>query len=600
MHYGRALRLLACALMTFTSTAFPQSAPPKTSAEVTVRGMKDLKSAVRLAVGAPVAKGEKLPTVLFVVEAGVDTAKAEPKFVEAFRELDKTFPAGTARFRLAALGDAPGPPAATATALLANLSKIFKSAATANVAGAAESPVETPDLIAALRKAVSATDGPGRVVFIADRRFEEDTGVEGLIETLLRRNLRFTAIAPEAGFGRAWGDAYLVPKLRRGVPSLLYSDRVGLSPFGPSDQSPPWRGGDTAWPHLPGHWRTLSGLNWPFNDDYELRPSKSPLVYGRAPLPSSFGSYSLSRVAAATGGRYVIFGWTTSPAAGPAYDDVRCDRYAPDLRSRADIFADVARRPLARALVDVWATVAGDEAALVGVRPPVDRGNPERMKPTPYGGNVLAACFQERSDRDQFVDRVRKVSRTLLEKEKLLAEAMAASPPDRDAVDRRYYADADLLRYILLLTRFSIGEAALTAEESIPTDAWDGRAYPGLVASLLVPASDLGHRLIASLPGDVRDPVLFETLKAERSAFIERYRGTPFAETVERHFIATAAVAVCGTGEPYRPPPGGRNGSKSDKGKTDGGKPPPRPAAPGSTGGGGGTTGGSGGSGGGG
>lgn len=595
MASGCASTLLLVACLASSSVAYAGSAPQKTSAEVTVRGMKDLKSAVRLAVGAPVAKGEKLPTVLFVVEPTEDTAKAEAKFAAAFHELDKAFPAGTARFRLAALGEAPSAPVATAGALVPTLAKMFK-AAVGDAAAAAAAAAEPTDLIAALRKAASAAEGPGRMVYIADRRFEEDAGIEALIETLTRRNLRFTAIAPEAGFGRAWGEGFLVQKLRRGVPSPLYSDRIGLSPFGPVDQTPPWRGGDTAWPHLPGEWRTLSGMDWPFNDEYELRPAKSPVSYGRAPLPSSFGPYGLSRVAAATGGRYVIFGWTTSPAAGPAYDDVRCDRYAPDLRSRADILADLARRPLASALLDVWATVAGDEAVLVGVRPPVDRGNPERMKPTTYGGTVLAACFQERSDRDQFVDRVRKVSRTLIEKEKLLADAMAASPPDRDAVDRRYYADADLLRYILMLTRFSIGEAALTAVESIPPDAWDGREYPGLTASILWPASDLGHRLVSSLPGEVRDPVLFEALKAERAAFIERYRGTPFGETVERHFLATAAVAVCGTGKPYRPPPGGRNGSKSDKGKTDGGgKPPPRPAAPGSTGGGGGTTGGGGG-----
>jgi hypothetical protein len=562
-------------------------APAPTSADVVLRGTKDLANALLLAAGGvPRPGAEKPPTVLYLLEPYSNVLENEAKIAAAFRALDRRYPLGSARFRLGVLGRTPGEAVESPGLLAPRLAKALRDPGT--------SPADE-GLFAAVRRAAAACVGPGRIVLVVDELFEEDEDLEACLTTLVSRELRLSVLAPEAGFGRAWQEPYL----RRLASQRGLIRTVTLSPFENAETKlARWRSGDVAWPHQPGTWRILNHLDWPWNDEFELRPAKSQVSYGRAALPSSFGAWGLSRAAAVTGGRYVLWSWKSSPAAGPTYDDVRCDRYAPDLRSRAEIFADADRRPLARVLLEAWNALSGDDASLLSVKPPVQRGRATAMTPAPYDGAVLAACFQERSDRDRFVGRVAKTAKVLEQLEKKLAAALAASPADRDAIDRRYAADVDLLRHLCLHQRFALGEAARTAAEDIPNDAWDGREYPGLVPSLLVPASDLGHRLVTSLPGMLRDAALFEHLKADRAAFLERYRGTPFAEIVARHYIATAATAICGTGRPYRPPPGARSGSNSGAGKTQGGGgAPPRPAAPGSSGGGGGTTGGSGGGG---
>jgi hypothetical protein len=552
----------------------PEKLP--TAAEVVVRGTKTLDAALLLATSGPAPKANAAATATLVFDATPSVVAAKPRLIAALRALD-TRPTSASRWRAAVLGKPPGPVKERPSELAADLERLL-----------AQPAPPTNDTLGALRASLETGTPPGVVVYVADTAFEDDSGAETLADLLRSRGVRFNVVGPEAAFGRAWYDArFNVVAVDRG--GGVGRPGAGRAPFGPQDPQAPWRGGDTAYPHLPPYWNNLGVPNWPWPDGFST-----------GIIPSSFGSYPLSRVAVATGGRYVLWGWTASASNdGPVYDDAQCDRFAPDLRPRAVIAEDAQRRPLARALNAAWRAVAGERASFAYVTPPFDDRGPARLERIPWRG-VLRTCFNEKYVRDDFVAAAHEVGRALAEEERLLAAALKQGPARRDAVDRRYAADIDLLRYALLLHRFTLGEAALVAQE-IGDDGWDGTELPGVGSLILVPAKSAPPR--AGLPkppapklGRPRDEALFAEVLAAREALLKNYAGTPYAEIVLRAPVYSGARTVCGTNVA---PKGPREQSKSSKKNTDatpkGGDKPARPSTPGSSGAGGGTTGGGGG-----
>ena len=98
----------------------------------------------------------------------------------------------------------------------------------------------------------------------------------------------------------------------------------------------------------------------------------------RYPLPSSFGPYALSRAAAETGGRYVLWSWNRTGRTTLLYDDVRCDLLAPDLRDRETIRADAIKRPLPGAIIKVGKSRV---SMVVFTKTPYGNGVPGRTSP---------------------------------------------------------------------------------------------------------------------------------------------------------------------------------------------------------------------------
>ncbi len=436
----------------------------------------------------------------------------------------------------------------------------------------------------------------GVVVYVADRHFEDGAGVEALLAWLEKRHQRFSVVGPEAGFGLPYDDSAFL---------------TARGPFGPEVESDPWPTGDTAWPHLPGRLRVNT---WYFRKPQAFRVDLGERLWayaeqarrGRAPdraifletlrtseaermplyavPPSSFGPYALMRLCARTGGRYCLWSWNPLAEPGPVYEYGRCNHYEPDLRARTAIRSDLARRPLARALIRSWETLASPTVGIAAHTPPVSEGGiPRAMQQAP--GNRIPNPWQSPRAREDFLEgTARLLDRLDLVVDDLERTIAAAARPD--AVDRRYRADAELLLHILRLQRFDHAEmrAAWLAYEA--DEGGPGRDEATAILTTITfqpqrwvsggPSPD-ALKLAKIRPYDLR--AAREVLAAHR-AFLARFRGAPYAELVSRNEIHTWRIVT------RQRTPGGRGGSgpASSRGRTP--KPAVTPGAGPSTGGG--------------
>jgi len=270
------------------------------------------------------------------------------------------------------------------------------------------------------------------------------------------------------------------------------------------------------------------------------------------------------RLAALTGGRYVLWSWNPSGRSTVNYDYGRCDRFPPDLRSRGAILAEVPRRPLARAMLDVWHRIADRRVGLARITPPIakDRVSPREME---EARSDCCFCMSWR-DEAQHRDFLRDVTRVLKALDGCIATLDAAiehTPERPDDIDLRLLADAHLFRHVLVVQRFSLGEAVAVARH-LPADAWDHPdLYPALFCDeFLLRGSD--PEKVIPRTKRIFDPEQAERVTEDRKFMLRRYRGTPFGETVARNEVVTYRFAF-GRKIVRKPGEGARNPAESDQ-----------------------------------
>jgi len=459
----------------------------------TVRGQRDLAQALRAALG-------DATEVLVVVDATPYVRGQTESIGIALQELGRA-----GRFRLAALGERPGPAAESSGALTPQL---------ANALGETRRHASTFD---ALRRTLGSVRG-GAVVYLADWHFEDDEHAEAFLKQLRGRGVRFSVVGSEAAFTRGWLDGFTW------TGEADQPDRIGKNPWRTGKKNAPWHGGDTAYPHLP---HRFSGMGW--ETEFARPPSRADEAlkerlgeempaedaFRRYPLPSAFGPYALSRVCAETGGRYVLWSWNRSGRAQVTYDYGRCELFAPDLRSRAEIRSDVARRPIARALNRAWHALLGRDVDAVGVTPTLAENHAtgqamESRRKTP----TLSTSWLDKNAHAEFLRRAESTLGALADAIRILDEAIGKAPEQPDPVDRRYVADAELLSFILAKQRFEL-EAAVAIAKDVPDDAWKDDTFPALQRATAQPAP----------------------IHARQKALAQRLRGTPFGEQIRRNEI---------------------------------------------------------------
>lgn len=301
--------------------------------------------------------------------------------------------------------------------------------------------------------------------------------------------------------------------------------------------------------------------------------------WAEVPVPSSFGPYGWMRAAGATGGAYVLWGWSKGKSLPYKYDYSKCNGLPPDLRARGEVLADALRRPLAVALTAAWTALAQGPDECVDRTPPIAKGAPASIEH--LYGVLFDPIFRTPEERDRGVAEAQRDARVLDGVRTVFAAAVEKAGEPKDDVDRRLRADADLFLHGLETVRFHVGEWAACASR-IPPSGWKmerGR-FPSITRVDWVCAH----------PDDVPpappwlkafDPVAGDRVAAARKAFLERYKGTPVASIVARNPISTYRADVWQdpkiTGTAY---PTGGSGSSRGGGTTT----PPPPPSDGSTG----------------
>jgi hypothetical protein len=539
--------------------------------------------------------------VLVVLDVTPYTARRAREIAEALAALGERRPA-TRAWRFARLGESPSRvfegPGDLGPVLLASVAQDTDVRAT----------------LPALHRTVKALrDRGAAIVYLADWRLEDDVGCEAFLDLLRRGGHRFGVVGGEAGFGRAWTDGFYPPdrgaRDSRGR-TKLYAEGIGRSPFGPEDPREPWHGGDTAWPHLPFH---VGGTPWSTRFPVEL-PSVPPrkaeegagryappeggqdgepgrdgapedlqerLEEGHAPgtlerywfpLPSGFGPYALMRLAGETGGRYVLWSWNPAGRSDVEYDYGRVGLFAPDLRARKEIHADVARRPLARALVAAWHEIANPDAHIAYVTPPLrtDARTPVPMEEV--RGDILSFSWDTRREYEAFLA-LAPMHLEALERAAARLRAGLAEPT-ADGVDRRYEADARLFLHVLEVKRFQLGEALAAARGLDVKTAWSRLPlHPTLDARYHV---EPGRRYVAPTGLPLHDEAAGASILQARKAHLERFAGTPFAELVHRNGVCTYEVTWVGyaEGQPVKESPGESSGGRPHTPPPSGGSGP--------------------------
>jgi hypothetical protein len=363
-------------------------------------------------------------------------------------------------------------------------------------------------------------------------RFEDMSGSDPAEEELRRlAQKRYTPPGPEADdatFHR-WAKEHVRPPDLATDPEGFRAWRRALGP-------PPGRerkhAASMAWIEK------MRASTPPAPIDRSLIQDLMPTALG-LPIPSNFGPYGLMRAAGVSGGAYVLWRWagTRGGAKRPPYIAARCDELGPDLRARDAIFADVASRPRARALMRAWTLLSTSRPPLCSVTVPRWA---ERWVPLDYAlEGICTWRLESPAERDHAVVKARagmvQMGRV---REMMDGEVAGLGVPD-DPVDRRLQADVELLLHALDSMRFSVGEFIL-ASRALPADAWsaasDGRVLEPTSFALgdgEVPRASQGP------PIALQDPAAGAALVAARKAFLDRYRGTPFGAIAEQQWIYT-------------------------------------------------------------
>jgi len=571
-------RSRSCA-MAFLAALLCLAAPAPTdplpaAREIVVRGKTTFAAALQAALAPARETNRAGLEVAVIVDVTPYTLAAEKTIMEGLRDLDKGRVGGGAAWRIAALGGKFGNPIFSAGALALDVPRVLR-----------EKRASENTFTDLERTIATLPNGHAAVVYLADWDFEDDHHLERLAGVLERRSLSFSVVGSEAAFSRAWNDGFFASMgsdARGG--GERYDPRIGRDPFGTCRPESPWHGGDTAYPHLPAHmagapWRT-EFMSGELAEDYrmpafdpdtplegmedlrerlrqDLPPSQGES--GAHPLPSSFGPYGLMRLAALTGGRYVLWSWNPSGRSSVRYDYGHCDRFPPDLRPRSAILAELARRPLARAMLDAWHGIADRRVGLARITPPVakDRVSPREMAET-RSDCSLCMSWQDEAQYRKFLRDIVRVLDALDECIGTLDAAIERASERPDDGDLRLLADAHLFRHMLVVQRFSLGEAAEVAKH-IPSDAWDHPdLYPALFCDeFLLRGSDPAK--VIPRTERIFDREQAERVTEDRKFMLQRYRGTPFGETVARNEVVTyrfgfGRKVICTPGDGVRNP----------------------------------------------
>ncbi|MCE9637197.1 MAG: hypothetical protein K8T90_15940 [Planctomycetes bacterium] len=368
---------------------------------------------------------------------------------------------------------------------------------------------------------------------------------------------------------------------------LVGDPRIGRNPFGPRDADAPWHGGDAAWPGHPGYW---NGAPWvsdfmprggaragAIEDLRERLADQAAGVQASRPhaLPSSFGPWGLMRAAGATGGRYVLWSWNPHGRSDVTYDWTRCDLFAPDLRARETIRADLVRRPIAQAIVRAWDVAADPKYGVASVSSPLSPRFAAQEMHRIAGGEGMRTSWGTRDQHRAFLRAAPEVLARMDDAIEVLGRAVRDADRRLDDPDRRLLADAHLFRHVLLAERHSIGEA-LEEAKTVP-DAWfdEKEMWVGLQPTLWVEAGADPERIDARFDL-LRDRARGQAAVDDRAAMLRRYAATPFGETVARNqmYVWRAKLFPRGTGSsdatrspaestptPPIPTPGGSGGA---------------------------------------
>jgi hypothetical protein len=599
-----AAALVVTAAACVWGTACPEATAeqPATVAarDVIVRGRTRLVDALRLAA-RDAWNGETPRHVAVVVDVTPYTQRWGDVLTEALFDVEVS--GGTAAgWRIAPLGGRFGAVAPDASQLAPQLNGVL-----------AEMSDVTSTLDALTRTLRGFGERGGVVVYLADWHFEDDHALEGVLKTLRGAGQTLSVIGSEAASGRGWNDGFA------GFGGALSGDGpyvpgIGRNPFGGGASGEPWHGGDTAYPHVPWRfskpdWRTEFGAPLRLGPMRQLGEGRAPPAGAGGdamedlrerlrrevprekrgpqshPLPSSWGPYGLMRLAAETGGRYVLWSWNPNGRPNVTYDFARCNLFQPDLRSRSAIRSDVPRRPLAAALIRAWHIVAGRGVGTVTVTPPLAknlRGAREMLEANVNSQPPFA--WRDEAARDDFVRRVAKALPRLDRALTDLDRAIAGTPDRCDDIDLRYLADAHALVHALRAQRFGLGEA-LAVARTVKKDAWDGDTYPALrPVAYVARGADPDRVRALRVPTFERE--LGPRLVEERRHALTRYGGTPFGELAARNDVVTYEIGQAKKLDP----------SQFDLGRTpaESSSPPPPITDTGSPGGGSGGAGGSG------
>ena len=571
-------RRALCAALLVATAAAQEKPRTSTGADVTLRGAVQLDVALKRAVASAFKDGKRTGTATFVFDVTPYVRENVALIEDAFRALQKEFGAD-GEWRLARLGEKARPRRADPGELVEDLAHAFECDDLVRI-----------DTFRSLRTSLTGVPGPGVVVYLADWNSEDESELEPFIADLKKRGLRLHVVGGEGCFGRAWIDGFFPPDrgvLRKDNTYGLYDVGVGRAPFGPFAADAPQRSGDTAWTQVPFYW---NGAYWNTTFAVQLAslPPKKKDDYGRKdrrggetgdaedlrertaevsttaletywyPLPSSFGPYALSRAAAETGGRYVLWSWNRTGRTTLLYDDVRCDLFAPDLRDRETIRADAAKRPLPRAIIKAWWEIANKDVMVARATPPLStQGKPQETQEPPPDA-FLSYGWSTAADRTNMIARARTAISALDRAIAVLDAALKSGGASTDPVDRRYAADADLLRHTLLVHRFTIGEALIVAESDVPADAWkDPKLQPGLSAEIAVMGGESPETALIPDGAPVRNRALCERVRDDRRRFLEKYAGTPFGALVGKNRVSTVVFTKTpyGSGVPGRTSP---------------------------------------------
>jgi hypothetical protein len=542
--------------------AAPQA--PPSSARLYVRGSKSLTDVIEV-VGKDLERRSRDGRPLLVVL--VDPSPRPSDAVGAIGE------------RLCELGD--GLPGARILVAATNGS-LPPSGKPQDLVGACESfsgngQDGVRNLLASVRRAVKvyrSWTGPKDILLVAE------TGVcaeEELEETLLhldRAKVRFSVVAGEAAFAQPWSWS---PPLPPGfVLRLTGHPDMRRDTAYPACEAP--------FPDTPAGWD--AGLA---RTTYRLTPEHRP--FGSwFKLPSGFGYYHLARLCQQTGGRYFMYGYEKGRGRlNLGYDYGTLRLFEPDLRSRAEIMAGLARHPLASVLFKVWRRLAEPRCGVISRAPPIGPGKPggrprslEEVPSRPDRPVKLRFVSESEASavRDTLRRRREHVAWALSELDGAEREYRIGTRGRVEPGDRRWMAQVDLMRLQLLRVRFHLGELLASLEDLSDAD------FDGNVIQLRPRTIYRGTTLVpgAAIPDEPEQIEALDGAIREMEHLQGTYRGTPWGLAATLGELSTWVIVIqpeSGSKPQVRPRSrGGRTGTPARK--------PPRP----SSGGGGTTTGG--------
>jgi len=282
------------------------------------------------------------------------------------------------------------------------------------------------------------------------------------------------------------------------------------------------------------------------------------------------------RLAAETEGAYALWSWNPIPREGWVYDYGRCNRFAPDLRSREEILADLRSRPLPLALLRAWRLVSSGPCQFAAFPPPLDPTTLSAVARVRVHGSALPNPWQGAEASEAFYRGLEARLRALDEALAILDGAIASGL--REVGDERYLADAELMRHVLRLLRFA------TAERGEAWRAWQQAPSSEIPLKEMTfqphhwvwggPSPD-ALRLTGNRPYQTRRAL--EILRQHRE-FLARFQGTPYAWIVSRNEIDTWRIvrrphSTSGRGGPSRDASRGRTPVTPGPGGSQGGGP---------------------------